>query len=154
MNEKVCNTCQGKGKVRIQQGFFSVLQSCPDCNGEDVSQEQADKTDELSPDVRQEIGTSYIYILSNSSMVGIYKIGLTTRKVKERVAELNASTSVPTPFVIEDYFAVQRGMESMIEKRAHKMLKLIGKHEGKEFFKAELELCKGVVYQAIKDVER
>ena len=28
-----CSTCGGKGQVRFSQGFFSVQQSCPDCNG-------------------------------------------------------------------------------------------------------------------------
>ncbi len=29
-----CNTCQGAGRVRYQQGFFSVARPCPQCNGE------------------------------------------------------------------------------------------------------------------------
>ncbi|NNC24472.1 molecular chaperone DnaJ [Salinisphaera sp. USBA-960] len=28
-----CDTCQGMGQVRIQQGFLSVQQACPDCQG-------------------------------------------------------------------------------------------------------------------------
>lgn len=28
-----CNTCKGQGQVRFAQGFFSVQQACPDCNG-------------------------------------------------------------------------------------------------------------------------
>lgn len=28
-----CGTCHGQGQVRIQQGFFSVQQACPQCNG-------------------------------------------------------------------------------------------------------------------------
>jgi molecular chaperone DnaJ len=28
-----CNTCKGVGQVRFAQGFFSVQQTCPDCNG-------------------------------------------------------------------------------------------------------------------------
>ena len=28
-----CNTCQGRGKVRAQQGFFTVERTCPTCNG-------------------------------------------------------------------------------------------------------------------------
>ena len=30
---KQCGTCHGQGKVRIQQGFFSVQQTCPQCHG-------------------------------------------------------------------------------------------------------------------------
>ena len=28
-----CTTCQGHGQVRMQQGFFSVQQTCPTCKG-------------------------------------------------------------------------------------------------------------------------
>lgn len=28
-----CTTCQGHGQVRMQQGFFSVQQACPTCDG-------------------------------------------------------------------------------------------------------------------------
>lgn len=31
---KTCETCAGHGQVRIQQGFFSIQQTCPDCRGE------------------------------------------------------------------------------------------------------------------------
>ncbi len=28
-----CGTCQGQGQVRMQQGFFSIQQTCPHCHG-------------------------------------------------------------------------------------------------------------------------
>ena len=28
-----CKTCEGQGQVRIQQGFFTIQQICPDCHG-------------------------------------------------------------------------------------------------------------------------
>ncbi|MBY4677366.1 molecular chaperone DnaJ [Marinobacterium arenosum] len=31
---RVCGTCGGAGQVRMQQGFFSVQQTCPACRGE------------------------------------------------------------------------------------------------------------------------
>lgn len=31
---KNCETCGGMGQVRIQQGFFSIQQTCPSCHGE------------------------------------------------------------------------------------------------------------------------
>lgn len=31
---KKCETCDGIGQVRIQQGFFSIQQTCPGCHGE------------------------------------------------------------------------------------------------------------------------
>lgn len=29
-----CKTCGGEGQVRIQQGFFTIQQTCPDCHGQ------------------------------------------------------------------------------------------------------------------------
>lgn len=31
---KTCETCAGIGQVRIQQGFFSIQQTCPSCHGD------------------------------------------------------------------------------------------------------------------------
>lgn len=31
--KKTCPTCQGQGAVRVQQGFFSIQQPCPQCHG-------------------------------------------------------------------------------------------------------------------------
>ncbi len=30
---KICPTCEGHGQVRMQQGFFSIQQTCPKCHG-------------------------------------------------------------------------------------------------------------------------
>ena len=30
---KTCNTCNGRGEVRVSQGFFSIQQTCPTCHG-------------------------------------------------------------------------------------------------------------------------
>ncbi len=32
-NPSTCQTCQGHGQVRVQQGFFSIQQTCPRCHG-------------------------------------------------------------------------------------------------------------------------
>lgn len=33
-NPRPCNTCGGRGQVRMQQGFFSIQQTCPTCRGQ------------------------------------------------------------------------------------------------------------------------
>lgn len=33
---EACPTCQGHGRVRAQQGFFTIERACPTCNGEGV----------------------------------------------------------------------------------------------------------------------
>ena len=155
MSQNKCTTCGGHGQVKMQQGFFNVQQECPHCRGSgvigDLNQNQEPSA---NPDVTGAVGTAYIYILSNPSMPGIYKIGFTTKTVKDRVCQLNASTSIPTPFSIEESYEIEAGIELAVETRAHQLLKTIGKHKGKEFFEAELELCKGVVHQAIADVRQ
>jgi T5orf172 domain len=42
----------------------------------------------------------YLYILSNSAMPNLFKIGFTTRTIKERIQEL-PSTGVPGVFEVD-----------------------------------------------------
>jgi hypothetical protein len=42
----------------------------------------------------------YLYVLVNSSMPGLIKVGCTSRSPAERAAELSAATGVATPFVL------------------------------------------------------
>ena len=30
---KTCSSCQGKGEIKVQQGFFSLSKKCPTCSG-------------------------------------------------------------------------------------------------------------------------
>ena len=32
---KTCQTCNGQGQVRMQQGFFAIQQTCPRCHGQE-----------------------------------------------------------------------------------------------------------------------
>ena len=48
----------------------------------------------------------FIYILSNASMPNIFKVGLTTNSVKQRIQELN-STGVPTTFELVKKYEIQ-----------------------------------------------
>src|SRR4051812_36035783 len=43
----------------------------------------------------------FIYILSNPAMPGLVKIGFTTGRVADRVADIGAATGVPAQFKIE-----------------------------------------------------
>ena len=38
---KTCSTCHGAGQVRMQQGFFSIQQTCPQCRGAGTVIEEA-----------------------------------------------------------------------------------------------------------------
>ena len=43
----------------------------------------------------------YVYVLSNPSIPGIVKIGMTERDVPARALELSASTGVPEPYDVD-----------------------------------------------------
>lgn len=81
----------------------------------------------------------YIYVLSNASYNGMYKVGLTTRTVEERVSELSGSTGVPTPFVIEYFQEFNDCVEA--EKNIHMLLELADGRvaNNREFFEVPLE---------------
>lgn len=89
----------------------------------------------------------YVYVLSNAKMPGLLKVGCTTRRVQDRVAELNAATGVPAPFTLEAYFPSPTPDQHELE--VHKRLK--GKRlQGKEFFEAGLEEVIAVVESVLQ----
>lgn len=73
----------------------------------------------------------YIYVLSNPKMKGLLKIGLSTRAVQERVAELSSATGVPAPFELEAYFLSTEPEDH--ERQIHTILAEY-RVSGKEFF--------------------
>ena len=77
----------------------------------------------------------FVYVLSHPNMPGLLKIGSTTRQVEERVAELNAATGVPGPFVIEGVFPSSDPQTH--EFAVHRALER-ARVENREFFKIEL----------------
>lgn len=73
----------------------------------------------------------YVYVLSNSSMSGLVKIGYTERSVEERISELN-STGVPTPFDVEAVFCSSQPYQD--EKQIHERMEGYRINQGREFF--------------------
>jgi hypothetical protein len=85
----------------------------------------------------------YIYCFQNDSMPGIYKVGMTTREVEERLREANASnTWQPLPFTIVLQKRVNNTREA--EKYVHRYLETYGQRVNKqrEFFKISLDIVK------------
>jgi hypothetical protein len=69
----------------------------------------------------------WIYVLVNSSLPGLVKVGRTSRSTQERVAELSAATRVPTPFVLafdqefEDCVAAEQSVHAELERRGQRI---------------------------------
>lgn len=86
----------------------------------------------------------WIYILSNSCMPGLLKIGMTTNSPQARAKEISSSTGVPEKFVVEaSYYSDDpRGDEA----RIHSSLSQYRINTGREFFRCSLadanEVCK------------
>lgn len=93
----------------------------------------------------------FIYILSNASMPGVYKVGLTTNSVRQRAQEL-ASTGVPSEFRAEKIFQIDQKYLRQVEYLSHKKLKELNHHEGKEFFRAPIHTVFEVVEDTIFEI--
>lgn len=80
----------------------------------------------------------YVYVMSNPSMPGLYKIGFTTRAIEERIQEANQpNTWIPTPFVYEFYKFVVNPQNK--EMTLHKLLAKDRVNPNREFFRVDLD---------------
>lgn len=93
----------------------------------------------------------YVYVLSNPSMPGLYKIGLTTRTVEERMKELGSQAGVPTPFVEVVSFLVPNchKAEALLhaELNEHRI-------ENKEFFKTDKDTIADAIVVLAEELEK
>lgn len=76
----------------------------------------------------------YIYILSNPAMPDIYKIGKTTRDVRDRIDDLY-TTGVPFPFQIIKVYEVDEMTKT--EELLHEIFKTDRINQKREFFKLD-----------------
>lgn len=79
----------------------------------------------------------YIYVLVNSSMPGIVKVGKTTRDPDQRASELSGATGVATPFVVAfkqfflDCDAAEEFVHATLERQG------LRQASNREFFRAQ-----------------
>ena len=79
--------------------------------------------------MKEKIG--FVYVLTNTSMPGIVKIGL-TKNIKDRISNLSSRTAVPTPF--ELYRAIEVKDMFEVEKQLHNYFRKQRKNMQREFF--------------------
>lgn len=92
----------------------------------------------------------YVYVLVNTTLPGICKIGFTTKTVYERVREINAATGV-----IEPWYPVYHhkcGNGRMLEQDVHKnlMIKGVRIYNNKEGFYISSEDAKKIIQEESK----
>lgn len=85
----VCNQCGGKGRIRAQQGFFTVERTCQICHGTGVADgtTSSDWTDAgpTPSDSPSPSRSGYVYLLHVTA--GLLKIGHTKRHPEDRADE-------------------------------------------------------------------
>jgi hypothetical protein len=78
----------------------------------------------------------YLYVLANSAMPGLVKIGKTTRSPSERATELSGATGLPTPFIVvyeqlfRDCNAAEAFVHTYLERKGFRVA------DNREFFNA------------------
>jgi hypothetical protein len=82
------------------------------------------------------MSVGYVYVLANSSMPGLVKVGKTVRLPSERADELSGVTGIPTPFIVvyEEYFEDCDSAEACIHSEL--MARQLRVSDGREFFRA------------------
>ncbi|MCX6639524.1 MAG: GIY-YIG nuclease family protein [bacterium] len=90
----------------------------------------------------------YLYVLANSAMPDLVKVGRTNREPSKRAQELSSVTGIPTPFIVifEQYFEDADEAETFV----HTMLARKGYRvaENREFFKAPANEVIKILVQA------
>lgn len=82
------------------------------------------------------MASGFLYVLANSSMPDLIKVGKTTRDPAQRVKELSSATGVPNPFLlvycqpVEDCDAAEKWVHAELERRGYRP------NTDREFFKA------------------
>ena len=105
--------------------------------------------------------TGYVYCMTNESMHGVVKIGMTTRKMEARLNEANKRDTfkIPTLFVVAIAKKVNDPKDK--EQTLHKILTHLGRRveQRREFFNASVEdvklyfdLMDGELWQPKNDV--
>ena len=90
----------------------------------------------------------WIYVLSNTSMPGLLKVGMTSSNVAERVDVLSSSTSVPTRFNLEVSYEVPDIVKAEFE--IHSTLSPFRYNENREFFQLGIEAAKALIEAKLK----
>ncbi|EJO9054108.1 GIY-YIG nuclease family protein [Cronobacter sakazakii] len=91
--------------------------------------------------------TGWIYVLSNPSLHGMLKIGMTTISPEARSRELSRSTSIPTPFIIEASFFSKN--PALDEKDIHELLHEKRVNDRREFFHCSVEDAISVIQEEL-----
>jgi hypothetical protein len=91
--------------------------------------------------------TGHIYVLQNTSVPGIFKIGFTERSVAERVNEINKATGVITPWQVRDFWFTQEPY--LAEQEIHDKLSDYRVQDNREGFAVNFTVARDVIFKVL-----
>jgi hypothetical protein len=96
---------------------------------------------------KSEFTTGHIYILQNTSVPGVYKIGFTERSVADRVNEINSATGVISPWQIRDFWFTQNPY--LVEQEIHRRLEEYRVEDNREGFAVNFMVARDVIFEVL-----
>ena len=88
---------------------------------------------------------SWVYIMSNPSSPGYYKIGYTKKSPEERAKQISNATGVIVPMVVEWAFHCYNGFA--LEQEVHNKLDAYRVSNQREFFQISLDEARQTVQE-------
>jgi hypothetical protein len=86
---------------------------------------------------------SWVYIMSNPTMPGYYKIGYTKKNPEERAKQISNATGVIVPMKVEWAFHCYNGFA--LEQECHHKLEMYRVNNNREFFQMPLDEAKSTI---------
>jgi hypothetical protein len=91
--------------------------------------------------------TGHIYVLQNTSVPGIFKIGFTERSVIDRLNEINKATGVITPWQVRDFWFTQEPY--LAEQEIHDLLSDYRVEDNREGFAVNFTVARDVIFEVL-----
>jgi hypothetical protein len=91
--------------------------------------------------------TGHIYILQNTSIPGVFKIGFTERSVADRLNEINKATGVITPWFVRDFWFTQEPY--LKEQEIHRLLDEFRVTDNREGFAVSYDMARSTIFEVL-----
>lgn len=121
--------------------MYQIQHKCGNCGHTKTYESSLDVHTEIKCDKCETVSSvirpinGFIYVLSNSCMPGLVKIGFTTRNIEERIKELNSASGVPDHFKVEATFITNNPAKD--EQSIHSELSEVRVNDAREFFRLD-----------------
>ena len=111
-----------------------------------VRRNQIQKSDNL----QTSMSSGWVYVLSNSAMPGLIKVGYTKFSPEERAKQLD-TTGIPASFILETAFLFA-DRAFLVEKYSHKILYEYRKRDSREFFECSAKFAAEKILEAAREL--